>query len=139
MAGRATPARVDVKGDKQLRTAFKHLQGNVADLREVHREAGQEVESEARTLVPIDTGRLRDTIRLSIRLAGSKSSGTQILAGKGSMVPYAGPIHFGWRARNIEPQPFLEDATDDRAADVVQAYERKVAGDIKRFDREAPG
>ena len=138
MAGRATPARVDVKGDNQLRTAFKHLQGNVADLREVHREAGQEVESEARTLVPIDTGRLRDTIRLSIRLAGSKSSGTQILAGKGSMVPYAGPIHFGWRARNIEPQPFLYDALDNRRDDVRRRYDEGVESLIKRFDIEAP-
>jgi len=32
-----------------------------------------------------------------------------VQAGRAS-VPYAGPIHWGWPARNIEPQPFLTDA-----------------------------
>lgn len=135
MAGKR-PARVEVKGDRQLRKALKRVEGNVSELREVHRSAGEVVEGEARTLVPVESGLLRDTIRLSIRLAG-RASGTTVMAGK-SMVPYAGPIHFGWAARNIEPQPFLYDALDRRRDDVLDRYQRGVDSVIHRFDLEAP-
>lgn len=127
--------RVEVRGDRQLRRALKRVEGNVGDLREVHRDAGEAVAGEARSLVPVESGMLRDTIRLSIKLAGRQ--GTAILAGKG-LVPYAGPIHFGWPARNIEPQPFLYDALDRRRGDVIDRYQRGVDSIIHRFDLEAP-
>ncbi len=28
-------------------------------------------------------------------------------------MPYAGPIHYGWPRRNIEPQPWLVNAAHD--------------------------
>lgn len=138
MAARAA-ARVEVTGDKELRRALKRMDGRLDELREVHREAGQEVLSRANQIVPRRTGRLARSQRLSIRLAGSKSAGTTIIAGKGSVVPYAGPIHFGWRRRNIEPNPWLYGALDDRRAQVRQRYDDGVADLVRRLDRETPG
>ena len=137
MAARA--ARVEVTGDKELRRALKRMDGSLGDLREVHRDAGQEVLTRANTLVPRKTGRLARSQRLSIRLAGGKSAGTRIIAGRGVSVPYAGPIHFGWRARNIEPQPWLYDALDDRREQVRKRYDEGVAHLVRRLDRETPG
>ena len=130
-------ARVEVHGDKELRRALKEFDGNIGDLRDVHRAAGEIVEREAERLVPHLTGALGDSIRLSIRLAGKKSSGTSVLAGN-RLVPYAGPIHFGWRARNIEPQPFLYDALDSRRDAVLDRYQEGVDDVIRRLDRRMP-
>ena len=137
MAGKA-PARIEVVGDRELRRALKRYEGNIADLRAVHKDVGEVIVAEARQLVPVVSGRLRDTIRSSVRLAGSKSSGTNVLAGRGAGVPYAGPIHFGWRARNIEPQPFLYDALDHRRSEVIARYEKGVDEVAAKFGRDAP-
>jgi hypothetical protein len=53
-----------------------------------------------------------------------------VRAGRTS-VPYAGPIHFGWPAHNIEPTPFLYDALDQRRSEVIDLYEQRV-GDLIR-------
>ena len=78
--------------------------------------AGQEVAKTAKTLVPVRSGRLRDSIKGSATRRGAK-----VIAGRAA-VPYAGPIHFGWGRRNIFPQPFLYQAADRRANDVVDQY-----------------
>lgn len=126
-------SKVEVEGARELRRALKRLDGNLADLRDVHRDAAEAVRSEAASLVPVLTGRLRSTIRVSARNVQAS-----VLAGGRSLVPYAGPIHFGWRARNIEPQPFLYEAADRRRGEVLDVYQRGVAKLIHRFDREAP-
>lgn len=126
-------SKVEVEGARELRRALKRLDGNLADLRDVHRDAAELVRQEAASLVPVLTGRLRSTLRVSARNVQAA-----VLAGGRSMVPYAGPIHFGWHARNIEPQPFLYDAADARRDEVRDTYERRVASLIHRFDREAP-
>ena len=46
-------------------------------------------------------------------------------------VPYAGPIHFGWRKRNIQPQPFLYEALDKRRNEVFDRYNKEVRNILK--------
>jgi len=59
------------------------------------KESGEIVANEARTLVPVRTGALRDTIRVGATARGKIT----ILAGNNrsgrSGVPYANPIHWG--------------------------------------------
>ena len=126
-------SRIEVEGAKELRRSLKHLEGNLGNLRDVHRDAGEVVRQEAASIVPVLTGALRSTLRVSARNVQAA-----VLAGGRSLVPYAGPIHFGWHARNIEPQPFLYEAADRRRDEVRDRYERQVAKLIHRFDREAP-
>jgi len=138
MVGRSQPARVEVEGDRELRRALKHFDGNLGDLRDVHESAGEVVEREAERLVPVRSGLLRQSIRLSVRLAGRKAQGTSVIAGGGRLVPYAPPIHFGWKRRGIEPNPFLFDALDKRREEVRDRYDDGVQSLVRRLDHEMP-
>jgi len=91
---------------KEYRDELKHL----------HKEVASIVADEAEQRVPVQSGRLKG----SIRPLGSQKQG-RVAAGKKS-VPYAGPIHFGWPRRNITPQPFLTDALDRRKNEVLDTW-----------------
>lgn len=133
MAAKGGRAAVQVEGGPELRRAFRKLDGRLDDLTDINRAAVKPVEDEAESLVPRLTGRLHDSIRSR---AGRSSAA--VIAGGTRTVPYAGPIHFGWRIRNIEPQPFLYDALDHRRNEVVDKYEAGVDALVRRFDSEAP-
>ena len=106
---------------------------DLRDLTAVHREAADKVQGEARARVPRLTGALSKTIK-------SRATKTSARVEAGSrLVPYAGPIHFGWPRRNIEPQPFLYDALESRRDQVVDVYEKRVSELVRRLDRETPG
>jgi hypothetical protein len=130
MAG--TKPGIEVEGGPQLRRAFKKLGDRASDLTQLHGDIGEIVEETAAELVPVASGTLRDSIRHTKR-----KTGATVLAGRRS-VPYAGPIHFGWRARNIEPQPFLYDALDSRRDEIAKRYADGIGDLVERFDREAP-
>lgn len=130
MAG--TKPGVEVEGGPQLRRAFKRLGDRAEDLKPLHKGIGELVEDRAEDLAPVLTGRLRTSTRSS----ATKTRATVMAGGRG--IPYAGPIHFGWRARNIEPQPFLYDALDDRRREVAERYAKGVGEMVRKFDVEAP-
>lgn len=130
MAG--TRPGIEVEGGPQLQRAFKKLGDRADDLKGLHGDIGEMVADTAESLVPVESGELQESISSS-----SRKTGATVLAGRRS-VPYAGPIHFGWRARNIEPQPFLYDALDDRRDDIVRRYNDGIDDLVRRFDREAP-
>lgn len=88
----------------------------VQELKAANREIAEDVASTGRTLVP----RLRGTLGGSIRPGANQRTGL-VRAGS-KRVPWAGPIHFGWRARNISPDPFLYDALDERRDEVEARY-----------------
>lgn len=90
------------------------------------REAAKIVADAAKARAPRRTGRLAGTIR-----AGANKKGAYVRAGRvggseSSQVLYAGPIHFGWRARNIRPNPFIYDAGDARIDAVKATYEKQI-------------
>lgn len=85
-----------------------------------NREAAEVVAKEAKVIVPRKSGKLGRSIR-----ANASIKRGVVAAGRASL-PYAGPIHFGWAAHNIKPQPFIYDAADKRANDVRKAYEEQI-------------
>jgi hypothetical protein len=125
---------VRIQGARELRRNINRMQDAVdtqaakADMKAAHLQGAAIVRDVAVTLVPIQLGRLRDTIRAS----GTIKSG-RVRAGF-VRVPYAGPIHFGWPARGIKPQPFLYDALDRRRSEVMANYERSIADIVKKYD-----
>ena len=120
-------AAVEVEGARQLRKALTELGDDaVDDLKVVNMEGVDIVLAEALTRVPVRSGRLYETVRGS----ATKTRGT-IRAGF-KKVPYAGPIHFGWPARNIEPNLFLYDAVDERRAEVIAVYKKNIGKLIKK-------
>lgn len=116
----AKPTAIRVEGARELRRALKNIDGGTTDLKTVHADAAALVEQRAAQIVPRRSGHLE----ASIRSSGQARQGI-VRAGKAS-VPYAGVIHFGWPAHNIAPQPFLYDALDQRATEVVDLYEKRV-------------
>lgn len=108
---------VTIDGLNQLRRAFKTLSANATeDFKAAGYASATIVADEAKSLVPVVSGRLRDSIR-----AAMVQSGGKVRAGV-KAVPYAGPIHFGWGRRNITPQPFLYQAIDRRHGEVLDTY-----------------
>ena len=108
------------------------MDDRVNDMKAVHEDAGALVASRGRALVPRLSGALGDTIRHDRRVAGAS-----VLAGRRT-VPYAGVIHFGWPAHNIEAQPFLDEALEDSRDDVVRLYGLGIEVLIDKLDRETP-
>ena len=112
-----TPA-VRVEGLGKVLRQIKQIEPElVAELKAANRAIADDVVVTARALAPKGlTGKLKGSAR-----AGA-SNKTGIVRAGGARVPWAGPIHFGWRKRNIAPQPFLYDALDDRRDEVEQRY-----------------
>ena len=125
-------ASVTVEGGPQLARAFHRLGDRLDDMRSVHDDAASVVAERARNAAPRRSGALADTVRVE-----PTDTGSEVTAGDHD-VPYAGPIHYGWRDRNIEPQPFLTDALEDGERDVTDRYADGIGDMIRRFDREAP-
>ena len=131
MAGASRPA-VEVTGAKELRRALRRMDDRVSDLKDVHDDAGALVASRGRAIAPHLSGALAGTVRHDRRVAGAS-----VLAGRRT-VPYAGVIHFGWPAHNIEAQPFLYEALEDSRDDVVRLYGLGIEVLIDKLDRETP-
>jgi hypothetical protein len=117
----AEPAGVKVKGYKQAIRALQAIGVPVAEIKAAGSEAGELVANEARGLVPVKTGALRNSIRVSKSL-----NRVTVSAGNNRSVPYANPIHWGWFKRNIKPQAFFVKALGITRDDVYRNYYRSL-------------
>lgn len=153
MARRIRPG-VRVVGLKEFNKILRGLGDDaVNDIKQAHAASAKIVEDAARPKVPThgsvsvisgtpywrqprhSSGQMRGTLR---------SSGTQrggfVRAGR-KLVPYTGPVHFGWPSRPnpdrgwlggpIAPNPFLYSALDERREQVADAFARYI-DDIRR-------
>lgn len=108
---------IEIKGLKQvvgeLRKFHPELLG---ELKVVHLAQAEAVADTARPEAPRRSGRLAGSLR-----AGATATSGNVKAGS-KKIPYAAPIHFGYPKRNIEPQPFLYEALDERRDEITDAY-----------------
>lgn len=114
---------IKVEGSRELAKAVRNTKDKELgkELRLAHKAAADVVAQEAKTLVPERSGKLKK----SIRARGTTKVGT-VLAGTAKTVPYAHGIHFGWPKRNIRPQPFLYEASDKRAKQVREVFNKRI-------------
>jgi hypothetical protein len=89
-------------------------------MKATHKKAAEIVIQGAKRFVPVVSGKLAASIR-----DGSTQRMGRVRVGSAS-VPYAGPIHFGWPARQIKPQPFIYDALDGRRNEVAAVYVKRI-------------
>ena len=148
---------VRVVGLRQFQKQLRALGDDAVDqLKHAHAETAKIVRDEAKRIAPRhgsvstisgrpywqqpshSSGYMADTIRSS-----GQRRGGYVRAGK-KLVPYAGPIHFGWPSRPdpakgwrggpIRPNPFLYDALDKRRTEVANAFARYI-DDIRRQNK----
>ena len=112
---------IKVKGFNQAVRALRELGVPDNEIKDSAQEAGNIVSDEARSLAPVRTGRLRDSIRVNKSLRKVVVSAGNNRSSK-SAVPYANPIHWGWFKRNIKPQPFFVKALGITRDEVYRTY-----------------
>ena len=117
---------VKVKGLNQAIRSLRELGVPDQEIKDAGSQAGELVASEARSLAPVKTGKLRDSIRVSKTLRKvTISAGNNRTSASG--IPYANPIHWGWFKRNIKPQPFFVKALGLTRDQVFRAYFDNIA------------
>ena len=116
---------VKIEGLSKLSRELKKLSADLPkELKTVSKDAAEIVASEARTIVPIRTGRLRSRIK-----AGATAKGGDVRV---SGLIYAKPIHFGWARHHIRPNPFVYHALDSRRAEVIEKFRDGVHDFVER-------
>lgn len=113
-------AGIRVEGARELRATLKRAGDDLQDLKDAHRDAAQIVTAASRVKAPKRTGRLAASVR------GSGAAATATIRAGRSSVPYAGPIHWGWPARNIKAQPFITEAAQATEPIWTREYEAAV-------------
>lgn len=101
------------------------------------KESADSVMGEARKLVPVRSGKLRDSIRLASNARGRVTIQAGNNRSSRSGVPYANPIHWGWFKRNIKPQPFFVKALGLTRGEVYEKYMNNMAKLIAEESRKA--
>jgi hypothetical protein len=107
----------EIEGLNKLLRALEKLDDAAKEsFKEAGHRVGKFVAAKARDEAPVLSGRLQGTVR-----PVNTGRGAKIRAG-GTRVPYAGPIHFGWRSRNIRPNQFMYRAVDKSVDEAVEMY-----------------
>jgi len=125
---------IDVEGMRELRKALR-IAGNKdlrKELRLAQKSSANIVATVAQATVPHKSGKLRS----SIRPGASMRSGYVKVGSK--RVPYAGPIHFGWRRRGISANPFLFEALALSRDKVVREHQSKMDDLVAKIHRNTP-
>tara|TARA_R110000822_G_scaffold123979_1_gene258491 strand:+ start:5489 stop:5890 length:402 start_codon:yes stop_codon:yes gene_type:complete len=76
--------------------------------------------------VPVLTGRLASTLR-----AGKGKTKAVVRIG-GAKAPYAGVIHYGYPARNIQPAPFVLEALVRKRQDVINRLDEGISDILRK-------
>ena len=90
------------------------------EMKSANLEAAQTVADQSKVEVPVRSGKLQKSIKVS-----GTSKESFVRAGSPKTTPYANPIHWGWARRGISPQPFIYEAWDKRIGEVKKAYEKQ--------------
>ena len=117
-----------VVGQKRFVQTMRKAGADMQELKEVNRRAADIAKPEAARAPRGKTGRLAGSIR-----AGATQKAGIIRAGR-KTVPYAGPINYGWPARNIRPRTFVNDAvasTESQWAKEYETFVKKTMNQIK--------
>lgn len=122
----------DIEGLRELQKALRQMgDATKMEMKPTHLQAAEIVSADARSKAPVRSGRLRNSIKASAVMSGGR---VRIGYGGGAPSLYAGPIHFGWPARRIRPQPFVYDALDPKRPEILRLYEDRIDELTKKYD-----
>jgi len=148
--------QVSVVNQRKVEKALRAI-GNdaVAELKKAHAESAKIVERAARPKVPVRSGNLSQVsgrpywpsersrspgaLKSTLRSGASARAGVVRLGKK--LVPYAGPVHYGWSTRPdaakgwlggpIPKNEFMYEALDEQRDEVFETFLRYLE-DIKK-------
>jgi hypothetical protein len=104
-----------------------------------------ELDSYAQSLSPVPPRKIPDIMlaaaqaRTPVRTGKLRASGIVLEGAIQFTVPYAAPIHWGWRARGISPQPFLTQGIEASQPQWTAAYEKGLQSDLDRINGASGG
>lgn len=119
-------SRVVVRGLARTNRALTQAGADSTDMKQLMFDIGMIVVRAAQP--PVLTGRTQASIR-----AGRGKTKAVVRSG-GARVPYAGVVHYGWPARNIEPQPYLLNALQEKRGDVFEKLENGIDDILRKND-----
>lgn len=129
------PSRISLDGLNEAVAGLKAM-GAESELKALNFEVGKIVADEAKTIVPVLTGNLRQSIQPS-----KTAKYVIVRAGRDPIVPYANPINWGWffdRKRNIKknikPTQFMNKAANKKRDSISTMYITKL---IALFESKA--
>lgn len=132
--GPSTVGKLEIDGLREVQRDLRKLStATRKELKLTHQKAAEIVVAESKRYVPMRTGALANSIR-----AAATQIGGRVRVGSAA-VPYAGPIHFGWPARRIKPQPFIYEALDPRRNEIAQLYAQRIGQLIDKYDLSSSG
>ena len=108
---------IKVQGYKAAIKSLKAIGVPTKEINQAGRDAGEIVAAHSRTLVPVRSGKLRNSIRVSATMKA-----ITVKAGNDGTIPYANPIHWGWWKKNIRPQPFFANALGYTRDEIFKNY-----------------
>ncbi len=110
--------RLRVDGARELRRTLRAAGRNMDPLKATHLKVAKIVDAAADRdpLRPVLSGDLD----YSSRAAGQV--GAAIVRAGRARVPYAGPIHWGWKKRHIVGQPWIYNAAKDTSDEWLAVY-----------------
>ena len=74
----------------------------------------------------------RRTGRLASNVRGNRAQSKAVVRAGGAAVPYAGPINYGWRARNIEPAHYMQKGDQEMQPIAVRRLEAEIEKQITK-------
>jgi len=113
---------VKVKNLREINKALDAIGVPKDAIKDAGKESGALVANEARGLVPVRTGALRNSIRVGATARGKITVKAGNNRSSSSGVPYANPIHWGWFKRHIRPQPFFVRALGYTREEIYENY-----------------
>jgi len=115
--------QVKVEGLRELKASMRKAGLDMADLKAATSKAAQMVTEASRSVAPHRTGQLASSLKAS-RGANQATVGSRLV--------YGNPIHWGWAAHNIRPNPFISNAGQATEGQWLQAYEQELQQILNR-------
>lgn len=121
-------ANISIQGVKEVKDSLDKLARDLESNIELNKELSTTLSQKASAMAPRLTGALASSVK-----GNPSADKAQILAGSAA-VPYAGVQEYGWPARNIKAQPYLNPAVNDNMGYIIEKYNDSIQKAIKQYD-----
>lgn len=117
---------VRIEGLAQAVRALESMGAEVEDLKDALGAIADEGAARAARHAPMRSGRLAQSVR------GNRAKGKAVVRAGRSSTPYAGPINYGWPARNIAASGFMQKADEEMKPRSLMLLETNINALIRK-------